>query len=97
MYAPSFVLLQPNTVNNFILVFTFGEKLGVGTFATVTLVTENATGKKYAMKIIEKSKSKGMEAQIVKEITILKKIKHPNIVRLHECFETRDKIYLQME
>lgn len=49
------------------------------------------------MKIIEKAKSKGMEAQIVKEITILKKIKHPNIVRLHECFETREKIYLQME
>ncbi|KAJ3372166.1 calcium calmodulin-dependent protein kinase type 1G [Kappamyces sp. JEL0680] len=61
------------------------------------LVTENATEKKYAMKVIEKAKSKGMEEQIVKEITILKKIKHHNIVRLYECFETREKIYMQMD
>ncbi|KAJ3258962.1 Calcium/calmodulin-dependent protein kinase type 1 [Boothiomyces macroporosus] len=77
--------------------FTFGEKLGSGTFATVTLVTENATGKKYAMKVIEKSKSKGMEEQIIKEITILKRIKHHNIIRLYECFETRDKIYISVD
>ena len=49
------------------------------------------------MKVIDKSKSKGMEGQIVKEITILKKIKHQNIIRLYECFETREKIYMQME
>ena len=79
------------------LVFQFGEKLGSGTFATVVLVTENATKKKYAMKIIDKSKSRGMEDQIIKEITILKRIQHPNIIRLYECFETKDKIYMQME
>ncbi|KAI8929629.1 kinase-like domain-containing protein [Entophlyctis helioformis] len=78
-------------------VFKFGEKLGSGTFATVVLVTENATKKKFAMKVIEKAKSKGMEEQIIKEITILKRIQHPNIVRLYECYETRDKIYMQME
>eukprot|EP00842_Homolaphlyctis_polyrhiza_P005051 jgi/Hompol1/5547/HPOL_004531-RA len=91
--------------------FKFGEKLGSflpltkahlivlssGTFATVILVTENATKKKYAMKVIEKAKSRGMEEQIIKEITILKRIQHPNIVRLYECYETRDKIYMQME
>jgi serine/threonine protein kinase len=82
---------------NFNLVFTFGERLGSGTFATVMLVTENATQKKYAMKVIEKSKSKGMEEQIIKEITILKRIQHSNIIRLYECYETRDKIYMQME
>ena len=49
------------------------------------------------MKVIEKSKSKGMEEQIIKEITILKRIQHSNIIRLYECFETRDKIYMQME
>lgn len=61
------------------------------------LVTEVATKNKFAMKIIDKSKSKGMEGQIIKEISILKRIKHENIVRLYECFETRDKIYMQME
>ena len=68
-----------------------------GAFATVALVTDNKTQKQYAMKVIEKAKSKGFESQIVQEITILKRIQHPNIVRLYECFETRDKIYMQME
>ena len=88
--------------------FTFGDKLGrydffkpikfsSGAFATVILATENATSKKFAMKVIEKGKAKGLENQIIKEITILKRIQHPNIVRLYECFETKDKIYMQME
>jgi serine/threonine protein kinase len=49
------------------------------------------------MKVIEKAKAKGLESQIIKEITILKRIQHPNIVRLYECFETKEKIYMQME
>ena len=49
------------------------------------------------MKIIEKAKARGMEEQIIKEVGILKKIKHENIVRLYECFETKEKIYMQME
>ena len=59
-------------------------RLSSGAFATVILATENKTGKKFAMKVIE-------------EITILKRIQHPNIVRLYECFETKEKIYMQME
>lgn len=68
-----------------------------GAFATVVLATDNNTKVKYAMKVIEKAKAKGLESQIIKEITILKRIQHPNIVRLFECFETKDKIYMQME
>jgi serine/threonine protein kinase len=61
------------------------------------LVTDNKTKEKYAMKVIEKARSKGFESQIVQEITILKRVQHPNIVRLFECFETKEKIYMQME
>ena len=71
--------------------FTFGRQLGLGTFATVFHVTEKKTNTSYAMKVIEKSKAKGMESQIIK------RLKHPNIVRLYECFETKEKIYMQME
>lgn len=59
--------------------FHFGKKLGQGSFATLTLVTEKKTNKQYAMKIIEKSKTKGMEGQIIKEVMILKKFEHPNV------------------
>jgi calcium/calmodulin-dependent protein kinase I len=61
------------------------------------LVQEKKTNEKYAMKVIEKAKSKGFESQIIKEITILKRMQHPNIVRLFECYETKEKIYMQME
>ncbi|KAI9030455.1 calcium/calmodulin-dependent protein kinase type 1D-like protein [Hyaloraphidium curvatum] len=75
----------------------FGETLGKGSFATVVMATEAATGKRFAMKIIDKSKCRGQEEHIVKEITILKKLDHQNIIRLYDVFETREKLYLQME
>lgn len=61
------------------------------------VATDNATGENYAMKLIDKAKCKGQEEHIVKEITILKKLAHKNIIRLFDVFETKDKLYLQME
>lgn len=72
-----------------------------GSFATVYLCTDLHPPpnfpKQYAMKIIEKAKCKGQEEHIIKEITILKKLSHRNIIHLYDVFETRDKLYLQME
>ena len=75
----------------------FNIRFQSGSFATVVLAAENATGKQYAMKIIDKSKCRGQEEHIIKEITILKKISHKNIVKLYDVYETKDKLYLQME
>ncbi|KAJ3052325.1 Calcium/calmodulin-dependent protein kinase type 1 [Rhizophlyctis rosea] len=82
--------------------FTFGPELGRGSFATVVLATENTpsegdTAKKYAMKVIDKERCRGHEDHIVKEITILRKVNHKNVIRLMDCFETKDRLYLQME
>ncbi|TPX66701.1 hypothetical protein SpCBS45565_g04295 [Spizellomyces sp. 'palustris'] len=83
--------------------FQFGQEIGRGSFATVILATDrrpHPPGEpptKYAMKVIDKAKCKGYEDHIVKEITILKQINHKNIIKLHECYETKDRLYLQME
>jgi serine/threonine protein kinase len=60
-------------------------------------VTDPLTGNEYAMKIIDKARCRGEEQHIIQEVTILKDIKHPNVIRLFEVFETREKIYLQLE
>ncbi|KAJ3291293.1 calcium calmodulin-dependent protein kinase type 1G [Borealophlyctis nickersoniae] len=49
------------------------------------------------MKVMDKRRCRGHESHIIREITILKKINHKNIIKLYDCFETKDRLYLQME
>jgi serine/threonine protein kinase len=68
-----------------------------GAFSEVKNVTDKRTMKKYAMKIIDKSKCKGKEGMIDTEIDILTKVKHENIISMHDSFQIDGKIYLLME
>ena len=79
--------------------FLIGEKLGEGTFGTVRLGTNRQTGEKVAIKILEKSKMTKFEdkARLEREIKILKKIHHPNIVKLFCVIETDRQIFIIME
>ena len=79
--------------------FLIGEKLGEGTFGTVRLGTNRQTGEKVAIKILEKSKMTKFDdkARLEREIKILKKIHHPNIVKLFCVIETDRQIFLIME
>ncbi|XP_057312429.1 serine/threonine-protein kinase DCLK1-like isoform X2 [Hydractinia symbiolongicarpus] len=77
--------------------YKIGRIIGDGNFAIVRECRNRKTQKPYALKIINKSKVKGKEHMIENEILILRKITHPNIVRLHEEFETPKEIYLVME
>lgn len=51
----------------------------------------------YALKIIDKSKCRGKEQMIESEVAILRRVKHPNIVRLIEEHNFSDELYLVME
>ena len=57
------------------------------------------TGEKVAIKVFEKSKiaAHGDHERVGREIKILKRIKHPNIIQLYEIIETSSKIYMIME
>ena len=48
------------------------------------------------MRIIQKIKEKDLQ-RIRREINILKKADHPNIVKIYEVYETKRSIYLIME
>ncbi|EGG22862.1 putative protein serine/threonine kinase [Cavenderia fasciculata] len=71
------------------------KELGRGAFSIVYLVTEKKTKKQWAMKVIDRKSSS--KAALQTEIEIMKKIDHPNIVKMYEYFESTDKIYLVVE
>ncbi|KAJ3096585.1 calcium calmodulin-dependent protein kinase type 1G [Phlyctochytrium planicorne] len=73
------------------------DTLGTGAFSEVKTATERATGNKYAIKIVDKSKCKGKESMIETEVNILMRVRHENIIQLYEMFEIDNKIYLVME
>ena len=79
--------------------FIIKEKLGEGAFGSVRLGINKQTGEKVAIKIYEKSKLNRYQdkKRLEREIEILKKLKHPNIVQLYSVIETERQILLIME
>jgi hypothetical protein len=69
--------------------------LGTGFSGAVGICIHKATGAKYALKTLHKIKLMPEKLQQLKdEIAIMQDLDHPNILRLHEYFETKDVIYL---
>ena len=62
--------------------FIIGKTKGKGTFGKVKQGTHIVTGDKVAIKILEKDKIKDQSDidRINREITILKKVRHPHVV-----------------
>lgn len=77
--------------------YEVGELIGEGNFAVVHQCTHKRSRRKYALKVIDKRKCAGKEAMIENEVAILRKIKHPNIVSLHEDYDYPNELYLVME
>ena len=78
-------------------VYLMGKKIGDGNFADVRECTDKITKKEFALKIVDKSKIQGKEQMIRDEIDIMRRCKHPNIVRMYEDYDTPRHIYLVME
>ncbi|CAL9231501.1 unnamed protein product [Arabidopsis halleri] len=80
--------------------YEMGRLLGKGTFAKVYYGKEITTGESVAIKIINKDqviKREGMMEQIKREISIMRLVRHPNIVELKEVMATKTKIFFIME
>uniref|UniRef100_A0A0R0KI13 Protein kinase domain-containing protein n=1 Tax=Glycine max TaxID=3847 RepID=A0A0R0KI13_SOYBN len=57
------------------------------------------TGQHVAMKVVGKEKviKVGMMEQVKREISVMKMVKHQNIVELHKVMASKSKIYIAME
>lgn len=71
------------------------EILGEGSFGSVSSATHKATGAARAIKALQKKRVERQELEA--EISIMKLLDHPNIVKLYEVFEDYVHIHLVME
>ena len=79
--------------------YILGEKLGEGAFAKVRLATQINIKEKCAVKILEKKlleNSRDIQ-RLKKEIKILKKLRHKNIIQLYDIMESKRNLYFVME
>lgn len=78
--------------------YTFGRKLGQGSFGMVSEATDKETGAKWAIKKVNKEKAGSSTVKLLeREVNILKSVKHKHIIHLEQVFETPKQMYLVME
>jgi len=74
------------------------DKLGEGTYGVVYKCKDIVTGEIVALKKIRLEKEDdGVPSTAIREISLLKGIKHPNIVELKEVIYSQDQLYLVFE
>ncbi|XP_029437955.1 serine/threonine-protein kinase 33 isoform X2 [Rhinatrema bivittatum] len=79
-------------------IYTFGKKLGQGSFGVVIEATHKETSKKWAIKKVNKEKAGSSAVKLLeREVHILKSVNHEHIIHLEEIFETPKRMYLVME
>ncbi|KAL5569613.1 hypothetical protein UlMin_026188 [Ulmus minor] len=79
--------------------YEVGRLLGKGNFAKVYHAKKLETGQNVAIKVIEKEKilRVGLIDQTKREISVMRMVNHPNIVKLFEVMATKTKIYFVLE
>ncbi|KAE9598922.1 hypothetical protein Lal_00022336 [Lupinus albus] len=79
--------------------YELGRLLGQGNFAKVYHARNLKTGQSVAIKVFNKEMVTrvGMIEQIKREISIMRRLRHPNVVQLYEVMASKTKIYFVME
>jgi len=79
--------------------FIDAHSLGSGAVARVCRMQELETGRHVAVKVVEKYplQIRNMITQMEREIRVHKRLRHPNILRLHACFEDSTHWYMVLE
>lgn len=79
--------------------YELGRLLGQGSFAKVYHARCLETGQSVAIKVVDKAKVRkaGITDHIEREISVMRRVRHPNVVHLHEVMATKSKIYFVME
>jgi len=78
-------------------VYDLGDERGRGGFSIVYEATHRKEGNKVAIKVIEKSMLQDDIKLLKREIDIMKKVSHNNILKLFEIYESETRVCIVME
>ena len=94
-YSHSMEEFVEENLENYEILYT----IGTGTFSQVKLGIHKQTKEYVAVKIISKNRitDKNELSRIKREMSILKKLNHPNIIKIFEIIENENKFYFIME
>ncbi|CDO94451.1 unnamed protein product [Kluyveromyces dobzhanskii CBS 2104] len=75
------------------------KTLGEGSFGKVKLAYHTSTGQKVALKIINKKvlAKSDMQGRIEREISYLRLLRHPHIIKLYDVIKSKDEIIMVIE
>ena len=79
--------------------YLIGQTLGEGTFGKVKLGIYLPKDEKVAIKVLEKKRmiNKDDHIRLKREFDMINEFNHPNVILVHEIFETNEKYYCVME
>ncbi|KAK2406756.1 CBL-interacting serine/threonine-protein kinase [Trifolium repens] len=79
--------------------YEMGKTIGEGSFAKVKLAKNVENGNYVAMKILDRNHvlRHNMMEQLSREISTMKMINHPNVVKIYEVMASKTKIYIVLE
>ena len=78
--------------------YQFGRILGEGSYGQVKLVRHIRTNVELAMKVVKKAGVPEEEKLLMmKEVSILKTLDHPNIIKVFDLYQDDSKIYIITE
>ena len=95
---PEYSSDNPNNHENIICDFIIKETLGKGSFGVVKSAINTQTGEKVAIKILNEAKIPyEYKINSLREIEIMKNLKHPNIIRFYGYISKDKQLYLITE
>ncbi|XP_075232278.1 cyclin-dependent kinase 2-like [Lycorma delicatula] len=78
--------------------YTKLEKIGEGTYGVVYKAVDKESGDVVALKKIRlEGESEGVPSTAIREISLLKELKHPNVVRLFDVVHVHNRLFLVFE
>ncbi|XP_042427439.1 serine/threonine-protein kinase ATG1c-like isoform X2 [Zingiber officinale] len=78
--------------------YIIGQQIGAGAFSTVWRARHRVRGTEVAVKeIVMDRLSKKLQENLLSEVSILRRINHPNIIALYDFIQTSGRIYLVLE